>query len=136
MKGGVTMPAIKHSKQRDAIMEYLKNSHEHPTADTVYAALRKEHPNISLGTVYRNLALLAELGEINKLSTGNGPDRFDGDIHPHYHFVCKKCSCVSDLYLKGLEMVDDIAGSDFKGSIDGHVTYFFGTCEDCLKENE
>ena len=86
--------------------------------------------------VYRNLALLAELGEINKLSTGTGPDRFDGDIHPHYHFVCKKCSCVSDLYLKGLEMVDDIAGSDFKGSIDGHVTYFFGTCEDCLKENE
>ena len=85
------MPVMKHSKQRDAIMEYLKSSHEHPTADTVYAALRKDHPNISLGTVYRNLALLSELGEINKLSTGNGPDRFDGDVHPHYHFVCKKC---------------------------------------------
>ena len=130
------MATIKHSKQRDAIMEYLKNTHEHPTADSVYAALRKEYPNISLGTVYRNLALLSELGEINKLSTGSGPDRFDGDIHPHYHFVCKKCNCVSDLYLKGLEMVNTIAGSDFNGTIDGHVTYFFGTCADCTNEND
>ena len=127
------MTAIKHSKQRDAIMEYLKNSHEHPTADTVYAALRKEHPNISLGTVYRNLALLAELGEINKLSTGTGPDRFDGDIHPHYHFVCSECGKVIDLAMDSIDGITDVAAKNFGGEIKGHMTYFYGSCDQCSK---
>ena len=82
---------IKYSRQRDSIKNFLENRYDHPTAETVYANIRQEYPNISLGTVYRNLALLSELGEIQKISTGIGPDRFDGNPRPHYHFFCRKC---------------------------------------------
>ena len=68
----------KHSKQREAIQFYLATHSNHPTAETVYLGIKEEFPNVSLGTVYRNLALLAENGEILKISTGVGPDRFDG----------------------------------------------------------
>ena len=76
------MPALKYSRQRECIREFVQNCHEHPTADTVYAGIKEEFPNISLGTVYRNLSLLVELGEIAKISTGNGPDRFDCNTRP------------------------------------------------------
>lgn len=63
--------------------------HDHPTADALYASIREEFPNISLGTVYRNLNLLVETGEILKLTCGNGPDHYDGNVAPHYHFVAE-----------------------------------------------
>ena len=85
------MVKLKYSRQREAIKEYLHNTKEHPTADKVYVNIRKEYPNISLGTVYRNLNLLVEHGEILKLSCTDGSDRFDGNPVPHYHFVCNKC---------------------------------------------
>ena len=91
------MKAIKHSKQRDSIKTCLMGRRDHPTADAVYMSIREEFPNISLGTVYRNLNLLVDLGEIQKLTCGNGPDRFDADTSPHYHFVCRQCGAVSDL---------------------------------------
>lgn len=130
------MPAIKHSRQREAIKEFLRNSHEHPSADTVYMNIRQEFPNISLGTVYRNLALLSELGEINKISTGSGPDRFDGDTHPHYHFICNICGSVTDMNVSAPQIIADTALEHFDGTIDGHVTYFFGTCGCCLKKEK
>lgn len=83
----------KHSKQREAIQLYLATHSNHPTAETVYLGIKEEFPNVSLGTVYRNLALLAENGEILKISTGVGPDRFDGCIDPHYHFFLHGMRC-------------------------------------------
>lgn len=126
------MAAIKHSKQRDAIKSFLHDRYDHPTADTVYLNIRKEFPNISLGTVYRNLSLLAELGDIQKISTGAGPDRFDGNPQPHYHFICNDCGGVLDLNIDRLDMIHDLAGKNFDGTIKGHVTYFYGTCPECL----
>ena len=67
------MATLKYSRQRESIREFVKASKEHPTADDVYASIRKEYPNISLGTVYRNLSLLVELDEIVKVPTGDGP---------------------------------------------------------------
>ena len=67
------MATLKYSRQRECIRDFVQNCHEHPTADNVYAGIKEEFPNISLGTVYRNLSLLVELGEIAKISTGNGP---------------------------------------------------------------
>ena len=93
---------LKHSKQRDAIKNFLADRYDHPTAETVYLNIKKEFPNISLGTVYRNLSLLAEIGEIQKLSTGIGPARFDGNTAPHYHFICNCCGNVLDLNVNGL----------------------------------
>ena len=76
---------LKHSKQRDAIKNFLMTRKDHPTADVVYTKVREEFPNISLGTVYRNLTLLSEIGEITRIRVGDGIDHFDADISLHYH---------------------------------------------------
>ena len=129
------MSSLKYSRQRESIKEYLNQSCEHPTADMVYMHVKQDYPNISLGTVYRNLSLLSEIGEIQKLSTGTGPDRFDGRPNPHYHFICKNCGSVLDLKVEGLEHINILAGQHFDGEIDGHITYFMGKCPTCKKEN-
>ena len=122
---------LKYSKQREAIKNFLVTRYDHPTAETVYLNIRKEFPNISLGTVYRNLNLLAEIGKIQKLSSGIGPDRFDGNPAPHYHFICRHCGCVMDLTVSGLDHINILAGQDFDGEIEGHITYFYGACPSC-----
>ena len=122
---------LKYSKQRESIKNFLVTRHDHPTAETVYLNIRREFPNISLGTVYRNLNLLAEIGEIQKLSPGIGPDRFDGNPAPHYHFICRHCGCVMDLTVSGLDHINILAGQDFDGEIEGHITYFYGACPSC-----
>lgn len=125
---------IKYSRQRECIKQFLVNRYDHPTAETVYLNVKKEFPNISLGTVYRNLSLLTELGEIQKISTGIGPDRFDGNPAPHYHFFCRNCGCVTDLDMEGIDHINILAGSQFDGEIEGNITYFYGKCADCLKK--
>ena len=72
------MATLKYSRQRESIKEFLRNRTDHPTADVVYENMKLIYPNISLGTVYRNLSLLADLGEIKKLSSFAGADHFDG----------------------------------------------------------
>lgn len=130
------MKTLKYSRQRESIKNCLMNRHDHPTADTIYMSMREEFPAISLGTVYRNLNLLVELGEIQKLSLSEGADRFDADIRPHYHFVCQKCQSVTDLPLPPVESINQIAQECCPGQIDNHVTYFYGTCQHCLKKNQ
>ena len=122
---------LKYSKQRESIKNFLVPRYDPPTAETVYLNIRREFPNISLGTVYRNLNLLAEIGEIQKLSPGIGPDRFDGNPAPHYHFICRHCGCVMDLTVSGLDHINILAGQDFDGEIEGHITYFYGACPSC-----
>ena len=124
---------LKYSRQREAIKTFLATRYDHPTAETVYLGIKEEFPNISLGTVYRNLALLAELGEIQKISTGIGPDRFDGRPELHYHFLCNCCGGVSDLKVEGLEHINVLAGCGFEGEINGHFAFFFGKCPECKK---
>ncbi len=125
--------SLKHSKQRETIKAFLMGRHDHPTADTVYMNVRQQYPNISLGTVYRNLTLLADLGEINRLRVGDGVDHFDADTSQHYHFVCSECGCVLDLDMPSIESINDVASADFDGMIAGHMTYFYGVCGQCLK---
>ncbi len=125
------MATLKYSRQRESIKDYLANTTSHPTADTVYSKIREIYPNISLGTVYRNLNLLVSQGEILQLSCGDGCDRFDGNPDPHYHFVCTECHNVYDLEMESIDHINVIAGASFKGEIEGHNTYFFGKCEDC-----
>ena len=122
---------LKYSRQRESIKNFLATRYDHPTAETVYLSIREEFPNISLGTVYRNLSLLSEIGEIKKLSTGVGPDRFDGNTHQHYHFICNKCGSVLDLDVDQLDHINVLAGQHFGGEIEGHLTYFYGKCPTC-----
>ena len=123
--------ALKHSKQRDMIMTFLMYRKDHPTADVVYMNVRQQYPNISLGTVYRNLTLLADLGEIARLRVGDGVDHFDADTSPHYHFVCRECDSVTDLEMDSIDHIIQTASSNFDGHIEGHFTYFYGTCPHC-----
>ncbi len=126
--------ALKYSRQRELIKDFLLSRKDHPTADVIYMNVRKTFPNISLGTVYRNLQLLTELGEIKKLNVGDGVDHFDGDTSPHYHFICKECGRVVDLQMGNIDTIKDIAGVNFDGQIAGHITYFYGRCGSCCKE--
>jgi Fur family peroxide stress response transcriptional regulator len=127
--------ALKYSRQRQVIMDFLMTRKDHPTADVVYTNVRQSYPKISLGTVYRNLTLLADMGEIQRLRLGDGVDHFDADTSPHYHFICSKCGSVIDLEMDNIDDIVDTASKHFDGEIDGHVTYFYGTCGNCRKSN-
>ena len=131
------MAALKYSRQRESIKHYLMSSREHPTADTVYLHVKKQFPNISLGTVYRNLNLLTDLGEAVKISTPDGGDRFDGRLEPHNHFLCTKCGRLLDLDLdmKSIEEVNRLAAEGFDGRIESSTTLFYGECSDCIKKS-
>ena len=122
---------LKHSKQRDSIKEFLEGRKDHPTADVVYMNVRQSFPNISLGTVYRNLTLLADIGEIARIRVGDGVDHFDADTSPHYHF--NACGSVSDLDMEIVNSLTEAASKSFNGMIEGHVTYFYGRCDKCCK---
>ncbi|MDE6664542.1 MAG: transcriptional repressor [Lachnospiraceae bacterium] len=128
--------AIKYSRQRQEIKNFLMSRKDHPTADVVYMNVRQQYPNISLGTVYRNLTLLADMGEITRLHLGDGVDHFDADTSPHYHFVCSKCGQVMDLHMNNIDSIVDIAGMNFNGEIQGHITYFYGICGNCNEPDD
>ena len=126
------MKILKYSRQRESIKASLMNRKDHPTADAVYASIREEFPNISLGTVYRNLSLLSETGQILKLNMRASADRFDGRITPHDHFVCERCHCVEDIFLDDNEEITIAAQKKFDGKIRSHTTTFYGICKKCL----
>lgn len=123
--------ALKYSRQRELIKDFLMGRCDHPTADIVYMNVRQQIPNISLGTIYRNLTLLADRGDIQRLRLGDGTDHFDADISPHYHFICSECGCVQDLQMDSIDDILDAARENFNGQIAGHMTYFYGTCDRC-----
>ena len=127
------MAALKYSRQRESIKEYLRSTNEHPTADAVYMHVREEFPHISLGTVYRNLNLLAEIGEATKITTSDGGDRFDGRIEPHYHFYCTRCRKLYDLNIGTFSQINQVADENFDGQIENHSLIFYGHCGACVK---
>ncbi|MDO5695738.1 MAG: transcriptional repressor [Eubacteriales bacterium] len=123
---------LKYSKQREAIKEYLRSTHEHPTADTVYENIKLVFPKISLGTVYRNLALLTELGEIKKIAGVSGPDRFDAEARPHHHFTCTECGRITDIFAEPeKEALLDNVLQDFPGTVTNREINFYGICPYC-----
>ena len=126
------MKTLKYSRQRESIKACLMSRHDHPTADAVYTSIRKEFPNISLGTVYRNLNLLVDLGEIHRVSVGDGKDHFDADTSSHYHFVCRQCGSITDLPLEPFADLEAKAQNCANGRVESHSMDFFGVCRDCM----
>lgn len=123
---------MKRSRQRDAILTYLNTRTDHPTADMVYTALQETIPNISLGTVYRNLSQLADHGMILRISCDERMDHYDAVTSPHPHFFCQQCGCVSDLITADPVMPSLPDASSFRGKIEGCHMIYYGTCEKCL----
>lgn len=127
------MAGLKYSRQREAVLLYLRSTKSHPTAENIYTEIRKEFPKISLGTVYRNLNLLVEQGEIHRLNCGDGVEHYDAIVEPHNHFICHRCGAVLDLDMDPFESIDEEVRESFPGIIEGHEVYFYGICGDCLK---
>ena len=88
----------KQFRKRNAILAYLRQTEDHPSAEMVYNQLKPEIPDLSLGTVYRNLSMFKTNGEIISIGTVNGVERFDGNTAPHVHFICSNCDAVIDLH--------------------------------------
>lgn len=130
------MKMVKHrlSKQRKIILNVLRSTKSHPTADWIYEQVKKEIPNISLGTIYRNLNLLNEMGEISVLDFGSSYSRFDGNPEVHYHFKCKDCGNVYDLDLPVDEELNQKITDKTPFLVDSHRIEFYGLCPDCQKK--
>ncbi len=88
---------LRNTHQRQIIFDTVTESFDHPTADLIYKRVQLKEPTISIGTVYRNLNLLSELGDILHLSMPFGPDRYDFNTSEHCHFICRKCGSVRDV---------------------------------------
>lgn len=125
----------KGSKQRDAILRVLQGTVSHPTADWIYDRVREEIPSISLGTVYRNLAVLTESGIILKLDVGDGTDHFDANSRPHYHLFCQTCKNVIDIRLPYIENLNKKAEETDNVRVNMHGIIFYGLCPNCLLKN-
>ena len=128
------MATVKRSRQRDAIRSFLMSRKDHPTAEVVYDNVSKEFPNISLGTVYRNLTFLVDNGMAMKVPCSDGSVHFDGNVNPHYHFQCVNCGKVMDLNFDSREVeknFNEAAAKNFDGTIQGNVTFFYGECPEC-----
>lgn len=123
------------TKQKRVILDILQNTDTHPTADWVYQEARKVLPDISLGTVYRNLNLLRDLGKIQELNYGSGQSRYDGNASNHYHFVCEKCKRVLDLELPLMEYLDEQLGKDYGLKVSHHRMEFYGLCQTCQEDS-
>ncbi|MBC2871875.1 transcriptional repressor [Acetanaerobacterium sp. MSJ-12] len=122
---------MKYSRQRELVLAEVKSSREHPTADMVYAALKADNPSLSLGTVYRNLNLLAQMGQIHKIGMPEGSDRFDGRTDEHYHMLCQKCGRVYDVQLDTLSELDGQIQSQTGFLVHSHDLIVRGVCRAC-----
>ncbi len=121
------------SKQRESILEYLKNTKEHPTAERIYSDLKQTLPNLSLATVYRNCNRLCEMGQVVRLTTNGKTDHFDADVSDHQHFVCLSCDSVHDLFFAlPQEILNENLEQDFQA--DFYQLYVYGTCRTCRKK--
>ena len=121
---------LRHSHQRDMIYEYLLQTKEHPSAEMVYEELKSKIPNLSLGTVYRNLKLLEELGMVRKVTTLNNVERYDACCEDHVHFVCSKCGKIIDLP-KLTQEIKDNCFNEVGHNVEWVSLILGGTCSDC-----
>ena len=120
------------TKQKRVIQEVLCSTRSHPTADWIFEEARKQIPDISLGTVYRNLQVLLEEGKIQELNYGKDQSRFDGDPEHHYHFVCTCCGQVMDFMPDAPPLPQELLDSA-PGRVDSYRLECYGLCQGCLK---
>ena len=126
----------KHFRKRDAILQCVRSTDAHPSADWVFEHVKEQMPDISLATVYRNLALFKDQGLITSLGTVNGVERFDGNTEPHVHFICTQCGDVQDLpEISVPEELNSAVAQSSGGRVDNCQLSFTGICGECRKLN-
>jgi len=119
------------TQQRKVILEELRKMDTHPSADEIYEMVRHRLPRISLGTVYRNLEVLTELGEIQKLELSGSLKRFDWDTEKHYHIRCIGCNRVDDAPVAPMNRLENELYGATVFEIIGHNLEFTGFCPEC-----
>ncbi len=119
------------TRQRKIILEELMRVKTHPTADVLFRMARRRLPDISFGTVYRNLNLLRDKGDVLELTCGKYKCRYDGDTKAHYHFLCVKCKSVFDVNIPILRGLDKKVNEALKSQVKYHRVEFYGYCRDC-----
>ncbi|MDR1106356.1 MAG: transcriptional repressor [Treponema sp.] len=131
----------KHSGKRDAILEAIKSTDEHPSAQRVYDRLKPRIPGLSLGTVYRNISVFRDEGDVVSVGVVNREERFDGKTAPHPHLVCGRCGAIADLPCPdegalrrtGEKIADPVSRAGFV--IDYRKTVFYGLCGACAEHS-
>lgn len=127
---------MKYSKQREAVMDVIKQSCDHPNAEMIYERVQKVIPNISLGTVYRNLNYLVEANQIIRISIPGECDHFDKTTSTHCHLFCTKCSGVKDVMSDKVTNLEQELEMDTGNIITSHNIVFTGICKDCKLEKK
>ncbi|MBI2817432.1 MAG: transcriptional repressor [Acidobacteria bacterium] len=122
---------LKASLQRQLVLDILKESEGHPTAQTIFEEARKRMPSISLATVYRNLRLLVKQGNLIESKIGNKPSRFETRKNRHYHVCCVRCGSLEDLVLPYQSVLDRKVEGMVRYQLQEHRMEFFGICPRC-----
>lgn len=129
------LPNMRLTTQRQIILEELGKVKSHPTANEVYDMVRKRLPRIGLGTVYRNLELMADSGIILKIEVGGTQKRFDATVDPHYHIRCTSCGKVDDIDVEVQTTINEAASAASNYKILGHHIEFTGICNTCSQSS-
>ena len=125
---------LKRTRQKETILEVLRNTRIHPTVDWIYMEVRNKIPKISLGTVYRNLRLMTERGVIMELDISGGLRRFDAYTHNHYHLRCEKCNGIFDVDMPVNKDLDIELSRITGHAITYHRLEFHGLCKKCKNQ--
>lgn len=124
---------MRSTRQKEVVLEVVRSTMAHPTADWIYREARRRLPRISLGTVYRNLRLLAEAGLIAELRYGKHPSRYEATLDRHYHIRCTRCGQVEDLALAPLRRLEQEAARLSRYEVWDHSVDLIGVCPRCRK---
>ncbi len=128
------MKRYKFSKQRKRILDLLQSTGIHPTASWIYDRLKGEFPDLSMGTVYRNLNILVEQGLVKKIDFGSTFDRFDANLSQHYHFICEKCGAIHDLKIPIVHSLEEQVKAETNFEVHSHRIEFYGICDKCKEK--
>ncbi len=129
------MKASRNTMQRNLVLQTVRMLHHHPTAEEIYREAVQKYPNISKGTVYRNLNFLADRGDIVKVEVPGGADRFDFNLAKHYHVRCRRCGNVYDIEIPSLDSIMDMVHETHGVQLERIHIMFTGICQNCREEH-
>ncbi len=128
---------VRYSRKREAILAAIQGTSCHPSAEWVYQQLKPQHPDLSLGTVYRNLAFFQAHGQVKSVGVDQGQERFDAVVVPHSHFICNCCGSVLDLPgLRPDEAMDRAVSRQYGLAVQRHELTFYGLCPSCSNQQQ
>lgn len=141
MKGGpdilsrrIREKGYRLTRQRKIVLEELASVDTHPRADQIYQMVRKRIPNVSFGTIYRNLRTLEELGLVTEVQYGQRSSRFDANISSHHHFVCRECERIIDVDTDMMVELESSSLARMGYTIEGYRMQLVGLCPVCRKQ--